>query len=198
MREKKDDRRIQRTRTLLHEALLDLIIEKGYEPITIQNIIDRANIGRSTFYTHFVDKEDLLKSIINQLFEFLYDQGDRNNETLCKGAFRFRFSYAFLQHVQGHRLLYKATVGKQSGAVVIHHMKHMLANLATKELEVLLSMQKTLPVEVVIEFLVNSLLTLINWWMNNEMPCSAKEVDQMFHDLTLKGRLASLLGGDRV
>jgi len=59
---KKDDRRTMRTRSALKDALIQLILEKHYEEITVQNIIDRANVGRSTFYAHFHDKEDLLIS----------------------------------------------------------------------------------------------------------------------------------------
>src|SRR5690242_13310 len=60
--QKAPDRRIQRTRQLLLDSLIQLILEKGYESITVQDIIDRANVGRSTFYSHFQDKEDLLLS----------------------------------------------------------------------------------------------------------------------------------------
>jgi AcrR family transcriptional regulator len=67
--DKKADRRIQRTRRLLQDALVGLILEKGYEAITVQDILDRANVGRSTFYEHFYDKDDLLLSS----FEFLRD-----------------------------------------------------------------------------------------------------------------------------
>src|SRR5690349_21251623 len=59
---KRADRRVQRTRRLLHEALLSLIHEKRYEVITVQEILDRADIGRSTFYMHFKDKDELLFS----------------------------------------------------------------------------------------------------------------------------------------
>ena len=68
------DRRIVRTRKLLHESLLALMIEKGYEAVTIQHIIDRANVGRSTFYSHFLDKQDLLQSGFDQLKQQLTHQ----------------------------------------------------------------------------------------------------------------------------
>lgn len=192
MKEKMEDRRIKRTRNLLHEALTDLIIEKGYEAITIQDIIDRANIGRSTFYTHFDDKEALLKSNINQLREFLYQQAGMHKQMNASESRRFGFSYAFLQHVQSHRLVYKATVGKQSGALVLHYMKEMLAELAKEEYQNLGIEPSTSPIpqEVAIELMVNNLLTLIKWWMDNDKTISAKEVDQMFHDITLNGAIA--------
>ena len=62
-----DDRRIQRTQQLLRGALLSLIQEKGFEALSVQDIIDRANVGRATFYAHFDNKEDLLASGIEGL-----------------------------------------------------------------------------------------------------------------------------------
>lgn len=62
MKNTKADRRSQRTRQLLSSALVDLMLQKRYDEITVQNIIDRANVGRSTFYAHYLDKDDLLVS----------------------------------------------------------------------------------------------------------------------------------------
>ena len=56
------DRRVQRTRESLHRALIALMIEKGYDAVTVGDIVDRANVGRSTFYAHYTDKEDLFDS----------------------------------------------------------------------------------------------------------------------------------------
>ena len=61
------DRRVGKTRKALKEALTDLILEKGYEAVTVQDVIDRADVGRSTFYAHFVDKDDLLMAILADL-----------------------------------------------------------------------------------------------------------------------------------
>ena len=63
------DRRTNRTRKLLQEALVSLILEKGYEKVTVQNVIDRANVGRSTFYAHFQNMDDLLLSQFDDLRE---------------------------------------------------------------------------------------------------------------------------------
>ena len=62
MRAKTPDRRVQRTRRLLHKALMSQVLEKKYESITVQEILDVADVGRSTFYTHFQDKDELLVS----------------------------------------------------------------------------------------------------------------------------------------
>jgi AcrR family transcriptional regulator len=68
---RKVDRRVQRTQDLLREALLSLIREKGFDALSVQDIIDRANVGRATFYAHFDNKQDLLLSGFDGLRESL-------------------------------------------------------------------------------------------------------------------------------
>src|SRR4030095_3323460 len=107
------DRRIQRTRDLLHQALISLMIEKGYEVITVQDIIDRANVGRSTFYAHYVGKQDLLLSGLKNLSKHMLAH---QRAALAKeGSFRekgFGFSLAFFEHVHSHRDVYQ--IGRAS------------------------------------------------------------------------------------
>lgn len=78
MSKKVIDRRVQRTRQLLQNALSELILEKAYEKITVQDVIDRANVGRSTFYAHFQDMDKLLLSgfepLLAEFEEFLTGQ----------------------------------------------------------------------------------------------------------------------------
>ena len=69
--EKTPDRRVQRTRRLLHKALMSCILEKKYESITVQEVLDRADVGRSTFYMHFRDKDELLVSGFGELQSLL-------------------------------------------------------------------------------------------------------------------------------
>ena len=68
---KTPDRRVQRTRRLLHKALMSCILEKKYESITVQEILNRADVGRSTFYVHFRDKDELLVSGFGELQSLL-------------------------------------------------------------------------------------------------------------------------------
>jgi AcrR family transcriptional regulator len=100
---KRKDRRIQRTRQLLRGALFSLIQEKGFEPLSVQDIIDRANVGRATFYAHFENKEDLLLSGFDALRESLRE---RHREALSRGSSVderiFAFSHDMLAHVNEH------------------------------------------------------------------------------------------------
>ena len=71
MKQEKQDRRSQRTRHLVHSALMELLLEKRYEAITVRDILDRAGIGSSTFYAHYFDKEDVQTDVIEQMLEQL-------------------------------------------------------------------------------------------------------------------------------
>lgn len=189
MPHKMKDRRVERTRNMLFDALLGLMIEKGYEAITVQDIIDRANVGRSTFYSHFLDKEDLLVGNIVQLRESLKKQMVMRSMEEEHGKYRIGFSLAMLQHVQNHQRLYTAIAGKQSGARVMHHMQRMLSDLVTDEITTYLSKSGPLriPHDVAAEFVANTFMTLFTWWMDQKMPCSAEEIDRMFHKLVFSG-----------
>jgi len=66
MTKKPIDRRVARTRAMLEQALVSLVPKKGYEAITIEDICDAANIGRSTFYGHYTGKDDLMRRIVSR------------------------------------------------------------------------------------------------------------------------------------
>ena len=120
------DRRVQRTRQLLQEALVTLILEKGYEAVTVQDLIDRANVGRSTFYAHFRDKEELFLSG----FEHLWSQFEQHlADQAAIDTSLWVISGILFQHAQNYRCVYKALVGKPSGNVMLSHMHKVLTVL---------------------------------------------------------------------
>src|SRR5687767_2197406 len=98
------DRRVRRTRRTLQEALTTLILDKSYERITIQDVLDRADVGRSTFYAHFRDKDDLLMACF-----------DGVREELQREFAAEQSADALFLHAHRHRRIYKALCGKKSG-----------------------------------------------------------------------------------
>ena len=80
MKTKENDRRVQRTRRTLREALIALILEKGYDQVTVQHIIDRADVGRSTFYAHFENKDKLLLSGFENVREMLLEANSEHQK----------------------------------------------------------------------------------------------------------------------
>src|SRR6266516_1028054 len=182
------DRRIQRTRNILHEALISLMIEKGYEAITVQDIIDRANLGRSTFYAHYVGKQDLLMSGLKNLSRHLLEH--QRAALALKGSFTekgFGFSLALFEHVHSHRNVYHAIVGRQSGTVVMTELRALLADLVRNDLKTLSPNERSseLPRNAVIQFVVGALMSVITWWLDERSKLSPAEADAIFRRLTL-------------
>src|SRR5204863_8154645 len=98
------DRRVQRTRQLLQDALISMMIEKGYEATTVQDIIDRADVGRATFYAHFADKRTLLTSRIEDLRATLSERQRSVRAALGRGepGCELAFSLPMLEHAREH------------------------------------------------------------------------------------------------
>lgn len=194
MKKAKEDRRIERTRKLLHEALPALILEKGYESVTVQDILDRANLGRSTFYSHFRDKDDLLL----KGFDYLRTMMEKQHKSAAdkvrgKGA-GFNLSLELFRHAQENHRLYKAMVGKRSGQMVMRQAHKYLAGLVREHVAPLAAKSKkpAIPVDLTVDWLVSSFFSVLTWWLDRDMPCSAEKIDELFRQLTMPGIQAGL------
>lgn len=180
MKNRKNDRRSQRTRNLIDLAFVDLMLEKNYEAITVQDIIDRANVGRSTFYAHYLDKEDLLTSQFHRLIEHLHrtpliEPGQTTSPTL--GMFR---------HVQQHHHLYKAFMWGRGIDMVFNIMKDALSQQIEKELANHIKDRiPSVPLIVVATYLAGGFLTLMRWWLDNNMPYPPEEINRMFEQMVM-------------
>ncbi|MBI5351995.1 MAG: TetR/AcrR family transcriptional regulator [Chloroflexi bacterium] len=185
MPQKAEDRRIQRTRKGLQDALLELILEKGFDAITVQDVIDRANVGRSTFYAHFQDKEDLLLSGFEHLrteFERFFMEQTVTDES------PWALSLSMFQHAEGHRDLYKALAGKQGGNVALMHIqKYLYVYLLEHLKEQLPKKKKNISPEILTHFIASSFISLLTWWLNNESSYSAAQMNDYFRQLVEPG-----------
>ncbi len=180
MAPKAEDRRVKRTRKLLRDALLDLMLEKGYEAVTVQTIVDRANVGRSTFYAHFLDKRDLLESGHEQLRSAL-----SREQPAAPGL--LAFSLPMFRHAQANHRLYRSLVVKGGGAAVTEMAQRTIADLVQGELAALLPPGATppVPLELVVLHVVSSFLALLQWWLDHNMPHQPEEMDRLFRALVM-------------
>ena len=188
MAEKKEDRRIARTRLALHQALTELILEKRYDKITVQDIIDRANVGRSTFYVHFLDKEDLL----TKGFVLFSDELDTHIEAAehgDEGAEHVLHSLIFFRHANLHHDLYQAML-EGGGADVLMEAgrRHLKADIQNHLGELLPNGDTTtIPLPVITNFLAGAMLSVLMWWLGEERPYSPEEINAMFQQLAMSG-----------
>jgi len=189
------DRRIQRTRQLLRDALTALVLEKGYDATTVQDILDRANLGRSTFYAHFHDKDELLVDGFEQLKQ-MFEEYDAKlpPSSQDRKAQKYNPTLTFFRHASEQHRLYKAIVGKSSGDIVQSYLYKYISTLASRHMKHLIAGDKKTPVpqELIVHYLVSSFLAILTWWLNHDMPYTAEEIHEMYHRLTLPGINAGL------
>ena len=178
----KKDRRSQRTRHLLSAALVELISEKDYDSITVSDIIDRANVGRSTFYAHYRDKDDLLVGELDRVIDVLIRQTphESHEEDL------FFPSLGLFRHVGEQYELYKALVWGPGIDLLIKHLQKSLSRRIEGGLQTSGKIFD-IPISVQANFVAGSFLTLLKWWLENKMPYSPEQMDEIFKKLTLSG-----------
>lgn len=182
------DRRALRTRQTLSHALITLIQEQRYDSITVQDICRRANVGRSTFYAHYHDKDDLLASNFQQVMENLGSRVEWHEGQLI-------FSIAPLfQHVQEHHHLYKALVWGGGFDVLLRAGQQQWRAQIEQHLSTLLPQGRppAIPVEVATAYFAGVLQSLLLWWLDRKMPYSPERMDEMFQQLVMPGVNAAL------
>lgn len=183
MKNARQDRRSQRTRHLLNAALVELMLEKQYDAITIQDILDRANVGRSTFYGHYTGKDDLLFSNMGQMLHALDQHPSREvNSALLPSLELFR-------HVHEYERLYKALIWSHA-EVIQKSFQAQLSALVEHNLPD--GAELTVPRPAVANFVAGSFLTLLRWWLDSNTNYSAEEIDEMFQQLVQPGVQAIL------
>lgn len=189
----KTDRRSQRTQRNLHEALMALMQEKRYDDITVQNIIDRADMGRSTFYAHYQDKEDLMTSGLVHLMEVL---SQMVVEPSTAGTTRLLPTRELLEHVQENQNLFAGMVRGQGLELFFEKGQEFWIRKLTTELQARLPQgrQPAVPIPVIAQFVAGTFVAMLRWWLDNKMPYSPQEMDGMLQQLIQPGVQKGLLG----
>lgn len=157
---RRPDRRVQRTRRRLHAALVELILERGWDRVAVQDVCDRAAIGRSTFYAHYADKEDLLIGGLDDVVDDL-----RVAAAAAPGPRRpFQFVAGLLAHAGASRRLFRAVIGKRSGLAVQRKFRAVLLELVDDELALLALREPDRAFAA--RFLAGALFELLVWWVD--------------------------------
>lgn len=192
VKEKKVDRRASRTRQALNTALIALIVEKRYDAITIQDILDLANVGRSTFYAHYRDKEDLLRSTFD---EFFAGWGQHLKwENLEAG--RVMPVLELFKHLQEAQKFYRALVRARKADELFRNGPGQMAKGVEKSLTSWLGKRKpSVPVPVLANYVASGILSLLKWWLDHDMPHPPQRMDEIFHELMMPGLRVALVGG---
>jgi AcrR family transcriptional regulator len=171
------DRRVKRTQHLLARALIVLTLEKGYEAVTIRDITERADVGYATFFRHYHDKDELLKDVLDVVLTEIIDllgstQPAADPTTI--GVLLFRY------------------VQQQSEVVRVLLMSHALLQrsieIATQKVvsEHTFLPDSVVPLEIAAHHIVASSISLIQWWLDHQMPYPPERMGVIYHELIIR------------
>ena len=182
---KKIDARVRRTRDALGDALIALMQEKPFETITVQDVLDLAHVSRSTFYTHYSDKDDLLMSDAEEFFESL-SMALSAHEDRSDRVFPVKEFFAHLSDVQP---FYKALVKSGKFQENMELARGHFARGIEKRLSEL-PRGKAIPANELpaIAFAqAGALMSLLTWWLDRGMREKPAEMDKLFHRMVWNG-----------
>jgi AcrR family transcriptional regulator len=189
------DRRIARTQKLLRDALHSLIHERDYDSIAVKEILDRANVGRSAFYMHFRDKDDLLAASFHDIFGSVPSMSpplsaklrpktsDRHAERILW------FSLPIFEHLDRLRRAGELRLGARGRAILHGHLQKVLVELIAAEVGKSVQSQrktagKILP-DLLVQYVSSTFILVLNWWVESRSTLSPTQVDDLFRALIL-------------
>ena len=169
----KTDRRIQKTKNLLWQSLVNLTLEKGYDDVTVQDIIDRANVGRSTFYSHYESKENLLLSGQVHILDALFQDNVNVELPNFKGL---------LEHGQQNIQITKAILNNKDSYLIVEHINNFVSqkllqyvnNQAFK-----ISEKDKMKFELLVFSASSAIVGLILNWIKNDAIISFSEIEEI-------------------
>lgn len=200
MRNRKQDRRVSRTRRNLRNALMSLILEKGYDSVTIEEITHRADVGRTTFYLHYKDKEDLLLENIDAIIEEFIEQissvplsawamslGD--DDTLGEGLSPVMLVF---QHAAENADLYRVMLRGEGLSRAQNQIRNVISSAVRDFLQNWIDKDNLVMIpSVSLDFFTNyfagSLIGILTWWLEKEMPYEPSKMAVMFQKMFYPG-----------
>ena len=184
------DRRVQRTRELLRQAIIALVMQEAYEDLTIEQITEQANLGRTTFYLHYRDKRELLLDSLDVMMDALLGEiySPASLEKWEKeGVDPRRLTF---QHAAEHVELYRRLFSGEMGGIVLAHFQQHLAGRLQAILEAWqekYGVEPRLPNAVSGHYAAGGFTGLLLWWLQNDMPYPPEEMYNTYHSLMAHG-----------
>lgn len=185
-----DDRRVLRTKRVLGAALVELMLAEEFDAITVQQVLDRANVGRSTFYSHFRNTDDLLLSDAERFFGMLeayFDGPGVAGRRVAPVA-------ELLQHMRDVREFQRALERSGRREILFDLIAGLLARMIARRIAVLAPDGGSLavPVPVASRMFAGALVELLRWSLDRDSTHSPAWVDARYHEVVWLG-----LGGAR-
>ena len=193
MQPDKKDRRTRKTRQVLRGTLLALLKEKRYEDISVQDIIERADVARSTFYVHYLDKDDLLTGQHGIFAENLGQELGAHSGGDGGGTLSSR---AWFYHIQAQGDILKIIAKDSALDLAMKTLRGVIYRSVKDGMQThaQMSVDASVPLPLMIDYLTDTLMTLVKWWFKNGMQQTPEQMDEIFQQLVMPGVLSVLRG----
>jgi AcrR family transcriptional regulator len=182
-----NDPRVRRTRRRLHDSLLHLTVERGYDAVTVQDVLAHAETARSTFYAHFRDKDDLLLAGFRDRGEPMFGGPIADEDGSDPLA---QFTQGLFLHVYGNRRLAKAFFGVNGAALVAGHLRNLIIVNIRRLLAARPAPQEggtPATGELAVQFAASTAFSLLTWWIEHDFPLPADEMARSCHRFMVGG-----------
>lgn len=178
------DRRQQKTRAAIFSAFSTLLSQKSYHKITVQEIIDTANVGRTTFYAHFATKDELLRALCEELFGHIIDSAMDRTHThglYSDGSAPVSVFCHLLQHLRENDRNILGLLSCESSDIFLRYFKNSLDTLVrTQFLEPCRTASAPVPQDFLINHISGSFVEMVLWWTKSRMRQTPEELDGYF------------------
>lgn len=179
------DRRQQKTRAAIFRAFTTLLNRRNLSSITVQDIIDEANIGRSTFYAHFETRDELLRQMCQELFDHIIgtamDKQDTHSLYTCANAPHSVVCH-ILQHLQENDNNILTLLSCESSPIFLRYFKSGMEQLVGSQL--LPEYITSVPREFLINHIAGSFVEMVQWWLDGGRVQTPQELDEYFRAVT--------------
>jgi AcrR family transcriptional regulator len=183
------ERRKQRTRDAIKQSTAVLLVEKGYEALTIQDITDRLDLARATFYVHFRDKDEVIWALLQDSFEVLNVRLSAER-TSASGERHYRKLLHIFEYAAEHRALLNVMLGERGHITLIRRLASYVAAVVEKDIESGLTPPARVSVPFTAQFMSGALIQVLTWWLENDTPHTPEQLATMFYELELRSENA--------
>jgi AcrR family transcriptional regulator len=171
-------RRLQ-TRAKLIQAALQLVLEKGYDSITVQDITERADLGRGTFYIHFNDKEDILWAAIRDSIKEIEQEAHKQFEQGLPDQYEYYGLLNIFNHAQQNQNLYRVLFGGQGSALLTARVQELWVKISSYDIRSAPAAPEVnfnIPEEIEAQLLTGVITRLLYWWLEKPNSYSAEQM----------------------
>jgi AcrR family transcriptional regulator len=189
MSQKAIDTRGSRTEAALQQALKTLLRTKRYESIAVDEICKAANVGRSTFYTHFRSKDDLKRSGLETLRrQLIARQKKASRSRSLESSPPMSFAFDLFAHARDHLDHYRTLAGSRGGAVALRKLRDTVTSLVRAELASSSSQcSDATEREAAVQYAAGAFMGLLIWWLDRGATLSVEHIDALFQRFVREG-----------